>query len=989
MPSDPRTLLFLFALSGFSGLVYESIWSHYLKLFLGHAAYAQTVVLAIFMGGMALGAALCARRSGRWGNLLRWYAATEGAIGAIALFFHEGFARAVEFSYLSVFPHLPSPAAVSAFKWALSAAMILPQAVLLGMTFPLMSGGILRAWPERPGRSVALLYFSNSIGAAAGGLACGFWMVRHLGLPGTIRAAGLLNVALAAAVFLLSRGIPQPLPSLSEADTAASPPPSGKAEGRWYAAFLAASLLTGAASFLYEVGWIRMLSLVLGASTHAFELMLSAFILGLALGGLWIHRRIDRLAAPVRFLGWVQIAMGLLALSTLATYGYTFGAMQGALAALEKSSGGYALFNLASHGIALAVMLPATFCAGTTLPLITFSLLKRGHGERSIGAVYAANTVGAIAGVFLGIHAGFPLAGLKGVVGAGAVVDAALGLGLLWAAREGRGKLAPALATAGVASALAAAMLIVRLDPYKMASGVYRNGTLLTPGDSRVLFHKDGKTATVSVTGRGKFLAIRTNGKVDAGVNLDPEGESGADESTMVLSGVLPLAFHPQARTAANIGMGCGMTTHSILLHPGIAELDTIEIEREMVEAARLFGDRVERGFTDPRSRIHIDDAKSFFSATRRKYDIIVSEPSNPWVSGVGGLFSVEFYRQVRRHLNEDGLFVQWLQMYEIDLELVVSVLKAVSDSFPDFVAYAPNSGDLLLVAKKRGALPPIDPGVLRIPAIAEALEKVSIRSVQDLEFRKVGDRKTFLPLIASVPVRANSDYYPVLDQNAARARFLKSRATEFVMYGHMPLPAYEILSGTRRPAGRTEVTPTIAFGPTLMAYTAMGMRDYILKGEFDAKYRTIPAEMRDNTVMLCRRFFERDAVKDPVDRIVALYNTGSFLAAFLSPDEIDAVWMRLESGPGAATLSAVEKGWIALFQAIGRRDARGMDVAAKALLAAQPDMQPIQFKYAVVAGTLGASVSGNRKDMEEVWSRHRREFLDKRESRFLYRLLP
>jgi predicted membrane-bound spermidine synthase len=992
MSGSPRRLFFfLFALSGFSGLIYESIWTHYLKLFLGHAAYAQTVVLAIFMGGMAFGSWLCSRRSPRWGNLLAGYALAEGVVGLFALAFHELFDGATRLSYLSVLPAL-SPAGVVAYKWTLSALLILPQSILLGMTFPLMTGGILRAWPERPGRSLALLYFANSLGAVIGVLASGFWLVGAVGLPGAVRAAGVVNLALAVVVFRLARGIPQPQPGGASSTPSAAaeglaPPPGAPASTRWQSAFLAASLLTGAASFLYEIGWIRMLSLVLGSSTHAFELMLAAFILGLAFGGLWIQRRIDRIADPARFLGWVQVGMGLCALSTLLSYNMTFRAMQRLLELLEKSDGGYALFNLASHGIALVLMLPATFCAGTTLPLITVALMRRGQGEKSIGAVYAANTVGAIAGVFLGVHVGFPLLGLKGVIGAGAAIDASLGLALLWASGKPERRHSDALATAGVAAALAAAMLFVRLDVHKMASGVYRSASLLSPSDTEVLFHEDGKTATVSVTRRGSTIAIRTNGKVDAGVNMDPNAEGRGDEATMILSAVLPLSLNPKARTAANIGLGCGLTTHTLLLYPGLESLDTIEIERKMVEGARFFGSRVDRAFRDPRSRIHIDDAKSFFSASGRKYDLIVSEPSNPWVSGTAGLFSVEFYRQVRRHLADDGVFAQWMQMYEIDADLVISVVKALSESFPDFVAYATNAGDILFVSRNHGTLPPPDPALFRVPEIRAALASIAIRSVQDLEFRKIGDRKVFRRLVETKAVPANSDYRPYLDQNAARARFRKAKATEFVRYAHMPLPAYEILSGTVRPGARTEITPTVVFGPTLMAYTAMGMRDYILGGSFTPAYDGINASFRDDALRVRRIFFEGKAEKDAAARRASLYNVGSFLSAFLLPGELDAVWSRLESGPAAGTLSAAERGWVTLFRAIGRRDARGTDRAAKALREIDPGMPTTSFQYLATAGLLAAEVTGDPGD-RAFWGSDRGGLRGRSESRLLLRML-
>src|SRR5262249_7730833 len=184
-PVGARAPLTVFTLSGFAGLIYESIWSHYLKLFLGHAGYAQTLVLAIFMGGMAIGSWLAARYSRNWRNLLLGYAVTEASIGVLALVFHEIFVTVTEAAFDYILPGVGAPAMAAAAKWALGTALILPQSVLLGMTFPLMSGGLIRRYPATPGAVLATLYFTNSLGAGIGVLVAGFAMIEHLGLPGT------------------------------------------------------------------------------------------------------------------------------------------------------------------------------------------------------------------------------------------------------------------------------------------------------------------------------------------------------------------------------------------------------------------------------------------------------------------------------------------------------------------------------------------------------------------------------------------------------------------------------------------------------------------------------------------------------------------------------------------------------------------------------------------------------------------------------------
>src|SRR5688572_17672744 len=200
----------LFTASGFAGLIYESIWTHYLKLFLGHAAYAQSLVLAVFMGAMACGAWLCGRVSRRFANPLRAYAIVEALVGLLALVFHEVFVAVTDWGYAVLLPALGAEWLVLGAKLVLCALLIVPQSLLLGATFPLMSAGLVRAHPRAAGESVAMLYFTNSLGAAAGVLASGFVMIGALGLPGTLSAAGLLNLVLAFCVWLMAAGARHP-----------------------------------------------------------------------------------------------------------------------------------------------------------------------------------------------------------------------------------------------------------------------------------------------------------------------------------------------------------------------------------------------------------------------------------------------------------------------------------------------------------------------------------------------------------------------------------------------------------------------------------------------------------------------------------------------------------------------------------------------------------------------------------------------------------
>ena len=961
MSRVPRSVFFmLFTVSGFAGLIYESIWSHYLKLFLGHAAYAQTLVLALFMGGMAVGSWLCSRRSERWKNLLRGYSIAEGVIGLAALAFHPVFVAATESAYTSILPALGGEVSASLFKWALAGALILPQSVLLGMTFPLMSAGLIRRYPGAPGETLAMLYFTNSFGAAIGVLASGFVLIEAVGLPGTVQAAGALNLALAAAVWSLAGG--------REPAFAARAAPADSGGEQPLRLFLAVALLTGAASFVFEIGWIRMLSLVLGASTHSFELMLSAFILGIACGGYWVRRRLDAIADPVRFLGAVLTMMGLLALATLPLYGQMFGVMQAVIKALARTEAGYALFLAASHGIALAVMFPATFCAGMTLPLITCALLRGGEGEKAIGAVYSVNTLGSILGVFFAAHIGMPWLGLKGLIACGAALDAGLGIVLLWRAAGEKTLRIGAAALCLVC--FGAVLAVVQLDPYKMASGVFRHGELYTSHEATMISHRDGKTTTVSLMDFGTDRSLRTNGKSDGAINMDPNGARVSDEVTMTLTAAIPLAFRPDAASAAVIGIGTGLTTHTLLGSRALRSVETIEIEPAMAEASRRFAPRNSNAFADPRSHIVFDDAKSFFSTYNRKYDIIVSEPSNPWVSGVASLFTSEFYRLVRRHLAGNGVLVQWFQMYEIDASLIASVLRALGENFPDYAVFAATGSDLLIVAGDTATLARPLADLTAMPGVARELRRVRVTSMQDIAARRIGGKRSLGPMLASYGTPANSDYRPYLDLHAAKYRFLHQSADELIRLLSYGVPVVEMLEGGRGGRADPKGEGQEYLDALELARRAAYAKDYLLSPDRPEPV-AIPRPFQKDLELVRDRLIEcRDVGRSDI-WFQSLYELARTLNPMLPADEAGAVWDRIDRAPCAARLTSDERQWIGLFRAVGARSARDMASIAGALLAKRSDLPLGHRQYLIAAGMAGYLAQGRRAEAAALWNRY------------------
>ena len=849
-------LTLLFIMSGAAGLFYESVWSRYLGLFVGHNAYAQVIVLVIFLGGMAVGAMLVARWTDRLREPLFGYALVEAAVGLVGLLFHDLYLAVTGWAYASVFPATAGSVTLTLTKWGLAALLILPQSILLGATFPLMSAGAIRRLRREPGRTLSLLYFANSFGAAIGVLIAGFYLLRAAGLPGTVLAASIINFVVAMGAIVATKAWPVGTDRAEAGSHVPAPSASSASNGLSQATFrrvlLWTAFGTAAASFVYEIAWLRMLALALSSATHAFELMLSAFILGLALGALWIRGRADRLADPLRTLALVQLAMGVLALATVPVYFQAFHWTGAALQTFARTEMGYAGFNVARYGLCLLVMLPATFCAGVTLPLITRTLLVGGSGERAIGQVYAWNTFGSIVGVILAGLVLMPLLGLKLLLVAGALLDMAVGVAILVATAGGapaRRRLALAAAATWVLVG-AAALASPAFDRRLLLSGVYRFGTIPAKGSREVLYYKDGRTATVSaerILQTGEVF-IATNGKSDGGLpaywfepcdTTKPRHPLRLDAATQAVLALITLAHKPEARTGAVIGQGTGMSSHLLLGSPRLEALYTVEIEPEMIRASRAFYPANRRDFDDPRSHYIVDDAKSYFAAAGRKYDFIFSEPSNPWVSGVAGLFTEEFYARAKQYLNPGGVFAQWIHIYDIDDRLVMTVLAALHQQFSHYEMFLPAASDMLIIATDGPAVPTPDWGVLQYPGIVEDFCHQIPFTPEAMEATRLGNHASLGPLVAQFP-EPNSDFFPHLDLGAERTRYLARQASGMFGLSYERFDITAPITGRRIGPASFSVAPApdipriydLALGAALRAPAAAGRRDSLGEDE-------------------------------------------------------------------------------------------------------------------------------------------------------------
>lgn len=969
-------LLVLFVLSGFAGLLYQSVWSHYLGLTLGHAAYAQTLVLAIFMGGMAIGAWLASRYSVRWRRLILGYAIVEGVIGVCGLLFHPLFAAYTGLSQESILTVMPNVTLAHSYQWLSAALMITPQSILLGATFPLMSAGLIRALPNEHGEVLGGLYFTNSLGAALGALLATFVLLPAVGLPGTVMTAGILNILVALAAWMLSKMIEEtdnaPLAQAEPVITSSGTEDSGDVR-RLGRVLMWSTAVSGAASFVYEVGWVRLLNQALGATIHSFELMLAAFILGLAFGGLWIRKRAKNILEPVRYVGYVQVWMAIAALVSIPVFTQSFQWVGWIMSALSRSANGYTLYELATAGISLLVMFPAAFLAGMTLPLFTLALLRAGAGERSIGRIYAANTLGAIVGVALMMHVLIPLIGVRLAITLGALVDGLVGLYLLRVINPARLSRPVMAVTAVLVAAVAFSVALGQPDPVQQVSGVFRTGRV-NVGDADIDYLRDGKTATVALFSMNGRKTISTNGKPDASLTTFDMAPTN-DEITMIMAGVLPLALHPEPKRIAVIGWGSGLTTHTLLGSALPEVVDTVEIESAMVDGAELFGDRVARAYSDPRSHVRIDDARTFFSTGARKYDAIISEPSNPWVSGVAGLFTQEFYAFLKRHLEEGGMLVQWLHSYEIDDPLVGTMMGALTAEFPHADVYLTNTSDLLIVARMERGDYRAAPLAQNGSELQAELRRVGIDSQALIDVRRIGSGevlRNFVRVTGAVP---HSDYFPTVSLQAPKTRFMNSSSSYLPSLVTNGLPVLDILD-CRIPQGRSAKLPKVRYS------TLSNARDLGLAVADAAETGRIGANMKRDfaeSVLNLQAFLaaSRSLTADP--EVVRLWSEQLAIFArstigLLPAEDLELIWTNPVWLPAQALEISEVKTMMTAYSAAARRAPAEMRIQAERVLALPKEsISPRVREQMLIIAMLGALGTDDRAAvpaLDERWGK-------------------
>jgi spermidine synthase len=334
-------------------------------------------------------------------------------------------------------------------------------------------------------------------------------------------------------------------------------------------------------------------------------------------------------------------------------------------------------------------------------------------------------------------------------------------------------------------------MVFVHPDPLLLSSGVFRNGSIMK--DRTMVLYKDGKTSSVAIHKRDYVYSLSVNGKVDASICLDST-KYGPDEFTQLLLAVYPLSYATKSSNIGIVGLGSGMTAATMLRYDSVKSVDVVEIEPNVIYAAKQMGPKVANVFSDKRCNIHVEDARTFFSSRHKKYDIIVSEPSNPWVSGVSSLFTKEYFEFTSRHLSKNGILAQWFHLYEMTPELLASVLKSVGTVFNDYKIFIIGTDIVILASESTISETPVC-DLTTHPWFAPVLKLIYINTVSDIAVNYLGNKDFFGPIWKAFAIKANSDYNPVLDLRSVKARFLETDASSLSTLPTYTIPLQKILS--------------------------------------------------------------------------------------------------------------------------------------------------------------------------------------------------
>ena len=676
----------LFFFSGATGLVYEVLWLKELGLVFGNAGHAAATTLTVFFSGLAAGGWLFGRRAAQFSNGLRAYGWLEIGVGAAALLYFT-----LRGTYYLVYAPIyeafgQSLPLLLAAKLLLTFPILFPASFLMGATLPVLGQYLVRGG-ENLGRTGPLLYAANTIGAAAGALAAGFYLPAVLGFRNTYLLGITLNVVIGVSAIVLSRrdsavpaavtaavpaaataaasaAVPAVLPSKTKSPRFERVPEPTRTDLRLAAAI---ALLSGFMTLGFQVVWTRMFALVLPNSVYTFAAILAVFLMSLALGSV-----LASLLARTRFRpGTVLVAL-------LAAGGMAAGAIPSVFVRLTDglrpigASSGWSAYVGSMFADVVSVILLPGILIGAVFPYLLRLVQSPGAMPGlAIGRLTAINTTGAIAGALL---TGFLLLRILGLWGTSrlfAVAYLLLGLCVTITTKTGRAPLARLVTVAG------ALLLFTVFDSSRLPL------TFVDPSaNERLIDSWEGTHGVTAVVGRGNDLRINVNNLYTLGGSESPD----LDQN----QAVLPLMVHPRPRSVFFLGMGTGITAGGALLVPGVEEVVVAELIPDVVTAAQTYFDPYTNGlFSDPRVRVLVEDGRNHLLGTRRRYDLIVSDLFTPWEAGTGSLYTREHFEAAYQRLQPPGgAFVQWLPLFQLSSQEFAIIARTMMDVFPEVVVW-------------------------------------------------------------------------------------------------------------------------------------------------------------------------------------------------------------------------------------------------------------------------------------------------------------
>ena len=760
-----RALLALFFLSGACGLVYEVVWMRLLTLVFGATALATSAILASFFIGLALGSWQFGRVADRSRNPLRLYALLEAGIGLYALAV-PALLAGVTAVYVAVTRHVDLGfSGVSVLRLVLAVPVLVVPAAMMGGTLPVVVKFLVRARHEL-GSNVGGLYALNTFGAVVGAFTAGFFLILLLGVRETAYLAAGVNLVIAGIAYGMSRGLDVAPAADAEAASGAAVDPAGPLVTDGMARLsLWAVGLSGVAALALEVLWTRSLVYFLDNSTHAFTTVLTAFLLGIAIGSAVVARIADRRIPLLAAFGAVEVLIGvsaLLAIPILASATPVLTGLDGqALDALFLWK-----WSALRFVRSLSVMLVPTVLMGMTVPLAAkiFTRQLAGLGD-ALGRVYSANTIGGVVGSVLAGFVIIPLLGVSHGITAMAALSVAIGCGLLLAEPEWQGRRAvQGTIVAGVALTFFGLM---RLTAHSLVLASYRE----REDGTDVLFYREGIGSTVKVfrdAQGGKTLSI--DGFPVAGTTI---GMLDAQESL----GNFPLLLSSAPSPRVNlIGFGAGGASWEAMQY-GVAGVDCVELVPGVIEAAAQYPEVNHGVLHTPGYRLIMGDGRNYALVTDRKYDVISVDATSPKMAGNGSLYTLEFFTLIRDRLTDDGLAVQWLPFHLLsDAELKMTA-RTFMRVFPHATLWlSPLKYHGLLVGTRQPLRIDMQAlrGKLARPQVARELARVGV--VQPLDFLSgfVMGEEALRQYVAGT--RLNTDNHPYLEFTPAWSYFIAQR---------------------------------------------------------------------------------------------------------------------------------------------------------------------------------------------------------------------